>query len=83
MADIHRLQNPVVSVMPRSADLSNQLESSRHLQLSGLRIITAHVWDYRSDINSPIDRLLLEWWIWNLRQCSEIECITFYVTLGF
>ncbi|KAK0460461.1 uncharacterized protein EV420DRAFT_211833 [Desarmillaria tabescens] len=92
MSDIHRfqsllseglcpLQDLVVSHMPRSIDLLNQLESSDHLQLSGLRTVTVHMWDYHSDIGA-VDRHLLEWWIGNLRQCDEIERITFCVTLG-
>ncbi|KAK0460444.1 uncharacterized protein EV420DRAFT_211094 [Desarmillaria tabescens] len=92
-SDIHRLQtllseglcplqDLVVSHMPRSIDLLNQLESSDHLQLSGLRTVTVHMWDYHSDIDDAVDRHLLEWWIGNLRQCDDIERITFCVTLG-
>ncbi|KAK0229775.1 hypothetical protein EDD85DRAFT_123446 [Armillaria nabsnona] len=93
MTDIHRLQdllgeglcplqNLIVSHMPRSTDLLNQLEPSDHLQLSGLRTVTVHMWDYHSDVYGAVDQRLLEWWIGNLRQCDEIERITFCITLG-
>ncbi|PBK61193.1 hypothetical protein ARMSODRAFT_671825 [Armillaria solidipes] len=84
MTDVHRLQdllseglcplqNLSVSHMPRRTNFLDQLESSDHLRLSGLRTITVHIWD---------DQHLLQWWIGNLRQRDEIEHITFCITLG-
>ncbi|KAK0414412.1 hypothetical protein EV421DRAFT_1918147 [Armillaria borealis] len=71
------LQNLIVSHMPCHTNFLDQLKSSDHLRLSGLRTITVHMWDNHSD-----DQHLLQWWIGNLRQCDEIQHITFCITLG-
>ncbi|KAK0229765.1 hypothetical protein EDD85DRAFT_123245 [Armillaria nabsnona] len=93
MSDIHHLQdllseglcplqNLIASHMPWSNNLSNQLESSDHLRLSGLRTLTVHIWEYHSNLDGAVDQHLLQWWIRNLRQCDTIEHVTFCITLG-